>query len=305
MDNSSKLNLFAKTRYSLSEEDRVVNGLLLLLDHCTLSLSQAFLRLIGAPVDLRDPLLIRDHIPYAPESIVDGELTIPATHRIAIEAKLYKNQFQDKEQPERYLRLLREKGEPVRMLLLLSPDDQEPPVVTNNSIQSSSCYMTWCSWSEVYGFLQREQENPAHQAEPTRFLIAQYLDYLKTLGLNGSNGDSAAESTNRRPQLRFLLANLATEKILLHLYHHGGGNIVALARDHGLGTGATQRVLARLQKAGVIVRESRGRVTWYTLNPRSPLLKPLTELLRVVYRNTPDQLKKQEFEPPYKLDSLR
>ena len=293
------LNIFNKTRYSLSEEDRVVNGLLMLLQHCPPSLGRAFLTFVGTPASQTDVLLIRDHVTYSPDSIVDGELLIPDYLLVVIEAKISRNIFQEPEQPERYLRLLQERREPTRVLLMLSPDDVEPPIASSIPDQSPSCYITWRSWGDVYRLLERNQREPDQRTEPAQFLITQYLDYLEALGLRARDAEWADNKQQLRPQLHFLLGNVAVEKILLHLYHHGGGHVSGIARDHALGRGATQRVLKRLLQAELLIKESRGRIAWYTFNKRNPIVKPLLEILRLVYDSIPDSQRKATFEPTY------
>lgn len=302
MEIPQPLNIFTRTRYSLSEEDRVVNGLLLLLQYCPPSLPRAFLDFSGTPADHWDALVIRDHVPYARDSVVDGELLVPGNLLLAIEAKIYRNQFESPEQAERYLRLLQERKEPRRVLLLLSPDDVEPAPVSLISGQSPSCHITWRSWGDCYRLLEREQSGVDASTEPARFLVNQYLEYLDALGLRARDAAWAQNNQRLEPRLHFLLGNVAAEKIILHLNHHGGGHVSGIARDHALGMGATARVLDRFLRAGLIRKESRGRVVWYTLDGQSPFAEPLLEMLRLVYESVPEPLRKATFDPTYALD---
>lgn len=299
MASDEALNIFVKSRYSLSEEDRVVNGLLLLLSFSPLSFSRSFLHFVGVANSIEQTLNIREHVPYAPESIVDGELAIAGELIIAIEAKIREHQFVNSDQPERYLRLLNEKSERTKVLLLLSPDSTAPVSAISSSADASSCYAIWRSWGDVYRFVERQLASPAHQVEPARFLMTQYLAYLDALGLRARDAEWEANRKKAKPQLHYLLGNVATEKILLHIYHHGGGHVNGIARDHKLGMGGTQRVMERLVRAGLLKRESRGRSVWYTFDDRSELIKPLTEMLRIVYDSIPASMRKADFEPDY------
>ena len=277
-----------------------MNGLLLLLQHCAPSLARTFLPFIGAPVYDREALLIRDHVPYGPDSIVDGEVLIPGRLCLAIEAKIYEGQFEEPEQVERYLQLLQNKEEPKCVLLLLSPDVVEPPIVALTTGQSSANFITWRSWGEVYRFLERERSTVDQSAQPAQFLINQYLQYLEALGLKGKDAEETQNNQRLEPQLHFLLGNVAAEKILLHLFHHGGGHVRGIARDYAIGLGATQRVLKRFVQAGLIKKETKGHVVWYTFDPKSPFVKLLLELVRIVYESIPEPSRKATFEPTYR-----
>lgn len=302
MADSRTLNIFVKSRYSLSEEDRVVNGLLVLLQHCAPSLLRSFLTLGGVPTDLDDSFSIRDHVILSPESVVDGELCMPDTLLMIIEAKIERAQLEDPEQAQRYFSHLLERQESTRVLLLLSPDSTEPAVVSQIAGQTESCYVTWRSWDAIHRLLRRVEQEPAQQTNRDQFLLSHYLEYLSILGLAAEPEDPLFNEKQLRPQLHFLLGNVAAEKILLHLYHHGGGNLRGIARDHNLGRGATERVLRRFVQAGLLVRESRGRVVWYTFNNRNPMLKPLLEIVRLVYECIPESKRKETFEPSRVLD---
>ena len=85
-----KLKLFSKTRYSLSEEDRVVNALLIVLQDSNASLIHSFFKELGIIINNLQNIEIRDHVSYDLENIVDGEILIPEKLLIALEAKVQK-----------------------------------------------------------------------------------------------------------------------------------------------------------------------------------------------------------------------
>ena len=72
-----------------------------------------------------------------------------------------------------------------------------------------------------------------------------------------------------------------------------------IARDHGLGSGATQGVLSRFVQAELLIKESRGRVVWYRFNSKNPLVKPRREMIRLAYESIPEPQRKEMFEPTY------
>jgi hypothetical protein len=134
-----------------------------------------------------------------------------------------------------------------------------------------------------------------------RELFKEYLHYLSILGLTKQETKNDMNERILKPQLRFLLSNVAAEKILLHVYHHGGGHLRGIARDHNIGIGATQRVLRSFVKEGLLKKEQQGRIVWYSFNENCPILNPLLELIRIVYDDIPEEMKKQLFNPKYTL----
>lgn len=296
---TENINLFSKTRYSLSEEDRAINGLLLILKYSCVSSAMGFMNFLGNPIDSSELIELREHVPYTPECIIDGEIRIDQKLLVFIEAKIWKDQFVDSEQVERYFKLLSKANEQSRSLVLLSPDNEEPAIVhslgNNNKPQ-----IIWRSWTDISNFLkiqlQEIKDNPVQE-----FLINEFLEYLTNLGVVTAI-KSETEKTKVEPQLHFLLGNEAAEKILLHLYHHGRGHTKGIARDHKLGMGATHRVLNRFTEAGIILKESQGRNVYYTFNKKNPMLKPLLELIRIVYENMSTENKQTSFNPKYKPD---
>ena len=132
----------------------------------------------------------------------------------------------------------------------------------------------------------------------TRFLISEFLDYLSALGLLG-HGDDGQGDEEAGLQLRFLLANAATEKILLHLFHHGRGHVREIARDHAFGIGEVQRALARLVKGQILAKRTEGNVATYCFNEKNPLVAPVLELVRVTSQQLPQETRKKVFSPKY------
>jgi hypothetical protein len=278
----------------------VVNGLLILFQQLPDRFVKSFLTSLGTPVDPESEVLVRDHVPYAPESIVDGELHVPGAMLVAIEAKIQRGQFVDTDQPARYVELLARKKCPQRVLLLLSPDACAPRIVSTTPRQDDSCFVVWRSWEEVFHLVERARVEHGTECTKSRFLTEQYLDYLRHLGLNGDVAAALGGDPAAAPRLHFLFGNVAAEKILLHLYHHSGGHVRGIARDHGMGMGATQRVLKRFVNAGILQKQSRGRIVWYSFNHKGPLIRPILELIRHVYEAIPLETRRRMFAPKHK-----
>jgi DNA-binding transcriptional ArsR family regulator len=131
------------------------------------------------------------------------------------------------------------------------------------------------------------------------FLISHYVTYLKELGLITSDKDEEGLKNELSAKLRFLLANVASEKILLHLYHHGRGHLREIVRDHAIGIGGVQKALARLTKGQIIVKRKEGNLVVYSYNDRNPLVSPILELVRITYNSIPQDLRTKIFSPKY------
>jgi hypothetical protein len=300
MSTSNRLNIFVKSRYSLAEEDRLVNGLLVLFQQCPLGFSQRFCDFAGIGTKIESPFQIREHIPYGPASIIDAELLIPESLVVAIEAKVVEGALDRTDQVERYLQLLADRKEARRILLLISPDSEPPLVVKPSEGQGASHDVVWRSWSSLYDFIRGQSRTPLFQSELPSFLVSQYLEYMTALGLTASSfGESSAEQT---PLLQFLLGSLAVERTLLQIYHNGGTHVRGLARDQGLSVGSFQYALAKLHKAGLLKREDRGRVVWYSFDYGHPFISPVLELTRLAYESMPEDQRRQIFEPNYEVE---
>jgi len=298
---NESLNIFTKARYSLAEEDRVLNGLLVCLQEISrLSFSQFFFRM-GIPFDQEGDIQIRDHIPVSPDSVIDAIITRPGKTLIWIEAKIVNNQFNESEQINRYHRLLWAQKEPKKYLLLLSPDSKSPEIDHSNSRVDGSSSLSWRSWAEVLSSLNSLPEaSSSNNNQIAHFLITQFFSYLKELGLISSNNNDSNESRKElSPKLRFLFGNVASEKILLHLYHHGRGHLREIARDHTIGVGATQRALNRLMKGQILSKRKDGNQVIYLFNDRNPLLTPILELIRITYNSIPQEIRAKIFNPKY------
>jgi len=293
------LNLFIKTRYSIAEEDRVLNGLLICLQQIPrVSISQFFIRM-SIPLDQKGELHIRDHIPVSPDSIVDAEIKVIDKTLIWIEAKVIEHQFEESEQIRRYSKLLLARKEPKKYLLLLSPDRESPPVVHSNTVRNGVISISWRSWKEISTTLTSLSEMSSSTNQVAHFLISHYVTYLKELGLITSDKDEEGLKNELSAKLRFLLANVASEKILLHLYHHGRGHLREIVRDHAIGIGGVQKALARLTKGQIIVKRKEGNLVVYSYNDRNPLVSPILELVRITYNSIPQDLRTKIFSPKY------
>lgn len=83
--------------------------------------------------------------------------------------------------------------------------------------------------------------------------------------------------------LAILLGRTAA-KLLLYLIHHGEAYATGAAKDLGINQSAVQRQLEKLEGAGFLVSKLVGRTRNYTINPKSPAAKKLSDLGTVFYQ---------------------
>lgn len=292
------LNLFSKTTYSYSEEDRVTNALLIVLQHSHRNVLNAFLRTIGISCDLNGPISIGDHIHYDEHNIVDGEIALAGDFVIAIESKIYKGMFEDDDQAKRYLKLLSEMSENEKILLLISPDEVEPKVVNQLSLDDRQAIIIWLSWNQILEILHEVNETTDGKTLDS-YLISEFTKYIEYLGLSDrENHDDKKEKL--QSQLKVILGNKTAEKVLLHVYHFESSYASQIARDHGIHLYSVQKQLERFAQGGILNKERRGRTVLYSFNHRNPFSKPLQQLIKEVYDSIPLEEKSGLFSPRYK-----
>ncbi len=83
--------------------------------------------------------------------------------------------------------------------------------------------------------------------------------------------------------------------VLLHLFHYGEVYARRLARDLDISLSSVQKQLQKFEDAGVVVSKLMGRTRIYVFNQKSPLTKPLMELINVVYTSMSLSDKEQLF----------
>ena len=297
MTDFNHLNLFLKTRYSLAEEDRVTNALLLLLQDGTIDLFKSFMKELGIFIhDIRG-VCIRDHVPYDEHSIVDGEILITNELLVMIESKVDKGKFDTNDQILKYFNILHGRSEDRRILLLLSPDEQEPDLVKSISEQNASCYLMWRSWDNIATWLQSYFEVSDNSSDIEDYLIYNFVNYLTSLGLLINDSKHKDRGKGLKPQLRYILGNTTAERVLLHIFHHNGATGRQIARDHNLALDPIQKQLKRFEKAGVLRKERHGKECVYYFREDCPFLPEIIGLVRKAYEHIPDEMRKRVFEP--------
>ena len=87
--------------------------------------------------------------------------------------------------------------------------------------------------------------------------------------------------------LEGIFGNRTAEKVLLHIYHYGEIHASAIANDYEMALNPVKQQLLRFENAGVLVSKEVGRSRIYRFNPKSPLVFPLKELLKISYQTMP------------------
>ncbi len=92
--------------------------------------------------------------------------------------------------------------------------------------------------------------------------------------------------------LEGIFGNQTVEKILLSLYHYSEIHAQAIADDHKTALNPIRKQLDRLESSGVILSRPSGRMRLYSFNPKSPYMKPVKEIIGILYEGIP--LKERE-----------
>jgi len=298
MTMSEPINIFLKTTYLQSEEDRAINALFAVMQHAHDGLAGYLLTRLGIVLPTASPLLIREHVYYDSHSIVDGEIACGSAFVVALEAKIYKNQFDSDEQVSKYFRLLLEKDARKRLLVLVSTDDEQPTIVAEISGQTPDSSVHWIHWSGLCGWI-RDYQQTVCRHPVDQFLVSQLLTYLRSLGLVPASGGRTANQ-RVRSQLKDILGNATAEKVLLHVFHFQGAHAAKIARDHNMNLSPVQRQLARLERSGLLRKERHGRTVVYYFNDQSPFLPPVLQLMQIVYDAIPLAEKQRVFSPSFR-----
>lgn len=293
----NKLNLFQKTTYSFSEEDRVTNALLLIFQHSDPSLVAHFLGFFSILYEEGLDVIIKDHLHYDDHNIIDGEISLNREFVVAIEVKIYRGKFELEDQVASYFKLLVKRSEKRKLLLLISPDDNEPPIIDQIPNQNLENSISWVSWSRIYTLL-KDYHKLSSKNTIERYLLSEFLDYLEALGLSGEE-DRNPYGEKLSSRLKYIFGNETAEKILLHIYHFKGAYGTQIAKGHNIDLYAVQQQLKRFEKSGVLRKERQGRTVLYYFNYRSPFFQPIYELIRRVYDTIPLSEKERIFNPRF------
>ncbi len=292
---TTRLNIFSKTTYTYSEEDRVTNAFLIVLQHSNEYVLNTFIRSLGITTTKTRTFFIRDHVHYDEHNIIDGEISNESL-LIAIESKIFRNQFIDHEQVNRYLSLIFKMKHDKKILLLISPDHTQPKIISELEMEDQNTRLLWFPWKKISSQLNELITiNSTGQIE--KYLITEFNKYLEDLELTKT---SEKDSEKLKSQLNAILGNDTAEKVLLHIYHFGSSYATQIARDHGIHLYSVQNQLQRFEKGGILNKVRRGRTVMYSFDYENQFTEPLVTLIGELYESIPLQEKSDLFSPEYK-----
>jgi DNA-binding transcriptional ArsR family regulator len=92
-----------------------------------------------------------------------------------------------------------------------------------------------------------------------------------------------------------LFGNSTREKVLLFMENYGDGHASEIARTFGVSLNLVQNQLRRLEVAGVVVSQMKGKTRLFLWNPRYPFLPELRSLLKKALTFLPRKDKEEYF----------
>jgi predicted transcriptional regulator len=98
-----------------------------------------------------------------------------------------------------------------------------------------------------------------------------------------------------RNMLEGVFGNKTAERVLLHVYHYGEIHASAIAQDYGMAINPVKGQLDRFERAGILASKEVGRTRLYFFNPKSVLVSPIRDLLKIVYETIPLKDREQIF----------
>lgn len=87
--------------------------------------------------------------------------------------------------------------------------------------------------------------------------------------------------------LEGIFGNKTAEKVLLHIFHYGESHASAIAADFNIAKTPVIHQLNRFEAAGVLVSKEIGRTRIYSFNLKSPLQRPVKEMIEMAYETIP------------------
>lgn len=173
-------NLFIDTGYQLTEEDRLTNALIALLEHADREVLLVFLQHIttmSPRVD--DPPAHFELQPVFSSSRPDARIVLSELE-VVIESK--RGDDLDNDQFRRHWAHIREQGTKPTILVCLTGSQVSPRFVSElNEDAPDRFEAAHLSWSDWLGSVVELQKNFEH-GTATRLLLAQFEEYMRSLG---------------------------------------------------------------------------------------------------------------------------
>lgn len=96
--------------------------------------------------------------------------------------------------------------------------------------------------------------------------------------------------------LKDIFGNKTAEHVLLHLFHYGESYASAVSADFKMSLTPIRYQLERFERSGVLVSKLLGKTRVYAFNPKSPLTRPVKELIGIIYDSIPLREREQLFQ---------
>jgi len=87
--------------------------------------------------------------------------------------------------------------------------------------------------------------------------------------------------------LEGVFGNITAEKVLFHVFHYGAIHASAIAKDYSTSVTPILNQLDRFESAGILISKQIGRSRTYSFNLKSPLTKPIMDLIQISYECIP------------------
>ncbi|EMO29458.1 hypothetical protein LEP1GSC170_3956 [Leptospira interrogans serovar Bataviae str. HAI135] len=81
----------------------------------------------------------------------------------------------------------------------------------------------------------------------------------------------------------------------MHVFHYSEVHASAIAKDYDTAVTPIRLQLERFEKTGILVAKQIGRSRVFTFNPKSPFVKPLKEILSIIYQSLSIEEKEKLF----------
>lgn len=98
--------------------------------------------------------------------------------------------------------------------------------------------------------------------------------------------------------LEKLFGNVVIEKVLFYLLANSKGYATQMKEALDTPLYSIQLALTRLEKGGIVVRQSEGKTQVYQFNPRYPFLDQFKAFLKIAYDALPETMRKKLYEAP-------
>ncbi|PNV74622.1 hypothetical protein [Leptospira inadai] len=95
--------------------------------------------------------------------------------------------------------------------------------------------------------------------------------------------------------LEGVFGNKTAGRVLLHIFHYSEIHAAAIAKDYDVAVTPIKNQLIRFEESGILTSKAIGKARVYLFNSKSVFLKPIKEILGIVYNTMPLSEKEKLF----------